>query len=911
MAWYRRTTGSFTLNSTSVTDSGADFVSNVSAGEAILGPDSKVYEVSTIVSSTNLTLASAYQGATATGQTYSVLPSQSYIRDLALQVATLINGYSTVKQEAGAGKFSDGSASAPGIRFTADDNTGLRRTGTDAIALVTGGVDRMTVGSGGAIAIPGTLAVTGAVTGPTAAAATNTTQLATTAHVFAERTNTATLTNKTLTAPTLTTPSLGTPASGTLTNCTGLPVGTGVAGLASGIAAFLAAPTSANLAAAMTNESGSGSLVFSDSPTLNSAIVSLATESLPVTVNNRPAVRPSLNLDFANSQSVDPRITFTRASSATRVNERGLLEVVPAGTPRIDFNPVTLACKGLLLEEARTNSQPFSSDFTNAAWYKMRLSAIHTAVTAPDGTLTADKLVEDASTNTHYLSGQYFSFAALPTVSIYCKAAERSVVNLVVVKDSGVGYASASNFFINLLDGTYTGGTGSSPTVIPVGDGWYRIAITADTAATNYTLRLLLRSGGTPSYAGDGSSGIYIWGGQIEDGQFLTSYQPTTVTHTGRVSTASYYNSAGQIATAASGVARYNYNPSRLSVAATLMVEEARTNLLTYSSHFDNAVWNANLSTITANSLTAPDGTLLADTLTLTGFAGSIYQSVTCLASTAYTGSVYLADGTIPASQMQFAFYDATNGAFIATDVYPTPMEVVGLFRRYAFTITTPAGCTSLRFYPVRSSTLSSGAVYLWGAQLEAGTYPTSYIPTTTAQVTRVADTATSAATTRVVEYATLSGANFSKWFRPDEGSVLVSFDRALAAPSTRAAVSLSINGGTLGNSFTVTAGMGNPAQQRCHVVINNVAVAELAVSSAIVAGQIYEVACAYAANDFSASIDGANVLTDTDCALPQVTQLSLGSSTTPLSVLNGHLQHVMYFPKRLTATELQALSTL
>ena len=71
-----------------------------------------------------------------------------------------------------------------------------------------------------------------------------------------------------LTSPTLTTPILGTPQSGTLTNCTGLPVATGVSGLGTGVATFLVTPTSANLAAAVTSETGSGSLVFATSPTL-------------------------------------------------------------------------------------------------------------------------------------------------------------------------------------------------------------------------------------------------------------------------------------------------------------------------------------------------------------------------------------------------------------------------------------------------------------------------------------------------------------------------------------------------------------------------------------------------------------------------------------------------------------------
>ena len=68
-----------------------------------------------------------------------------------------------------------------------------------------------------------------------------------------------------------------------------------------------------------------------------------------------PAIRPSLDLDFANGQTVDPRITFTRASTATRTNSKGLIEAVASGVPRIDFDPVTGACKGLLIEEQRAN----------------------------------------------------------------------------------------------------------------------------------------------------------------------------------------------------------------------------------------------------------------------------------------------------------------------------------------------------------------------------------------------------------------------------------------------------------------------------------------------------------------------------------------------------------------------------
>jgi hypothetical protein len=85
---------------------------------------------------------------------------------------------------------------------------------------------------------------------------------------FVTATATTTLTNKTLTAPILTTPALGTPASGTLTSCTGLPISTGVSGLGTGAATFLATPSSANFAALLTDETGTGVNVFATSPTL-------------------------------------------------------------------------------------------------------------------------------------------------------------------------------------------------------------------------------------------------------------------------------------------------------------------------------------------------------------------------------------------------------------------------------------------------------------------------------------------------------------------------------------------------------------------------------------------------------------------------------------------------------------------
>lgn len=86
----------------------------------------------------------------------------------------------------------------------------------------------------------------------------------------------------------------------------------------------------------------------------------LVSQNVQIPVNNLPAIRPSLDLDFANSQTVDPRITFARASTATRTNSKGLIESVASGVPRIDFDAVTGACKGLLVEEQRARLNTIS-----------------------------------------------------------------------------------------------------------------------------------------------------------------------------------------------------------------------------------------------------------------------------------------------------------------------------------------------------------------------------------------------------------------------------------------------------------------------------------------------------------------------------------------------------------------------
>ncbi len=233
-----------------------------------------------------------------------------------------------------------------------------------------------------------------------------------------------------------------------------------------------------------------------------------------------PICRPSLDLDFTQ-EVLDPRITFSRGSIGTRVNRNRLIETVSANLPRFDYDPVTGECKGLLIEESRANSLFRSEDFTTT-WGASAVSVSSNVITAPDGNTTADKLVENTSFSSFkFVSQSVGTIVGTYTVSAFFKAGER-FSGYVQLLSSG-GNATA---LFNLRTGTITGGSG---TITPYGNGWYRVSSTATfTSATATVYIVLYNINGITNYTGDGTSGIYVWGAQVEEGAFPTSYIPTT-----------------------------------------------------------------------------------------------------------------------------------------------------------------------------------------------------------------------------------------------------------------------------------------------------------------------------------------------------------------------------------------------
>ena len=246
---------------------------------------------------------------------------------------------------------------------------------------------------------------------------------------------------------------------------------------------------------------------------------------------------PSLDLQFADNKSlVDATtgaslVTFTRASSGTYVGSDGLIKTAATNEARFDHNPTTGESLGLLVEEQRTNLTLRSQEFDNASWSKTRCSVTPNATTAPDGTLTADKLVEDTSVSVSHTireSAAYnFISGTTYTYSVYAKAGERSRLKFQTSTSPSTTWPADAIF--DLVNGVVVSNIYGTASIYAAGNGWYRCIITAAAVSTvSTTVATFLAATSGSSYTGDGTSGFYLWGAQLEAGAFPTSYISTT-----------------------------------------------------------------------------------------------------------------------------------------------------------------------------------------------------------------------------------------------------------------------------------------------------------------------------------------------------------------------------------------------
>ena len=605
---------------------------------------------------------------------------------------------------------------------------------------------------------------------------------------------------------------------------------------------------------------------------------------------NYPAIRPSLLLDFANEQALDPRITFTRSTTGTYYN--GYSSAV--------------AEQNLL-----TYSQAFAPGATSwSAYGGGTVTVTDNVTTAPDGTTTASSLIGGAASGTYktIVSSNSFSASTAITASIYVKANGYNYLVFVAANGNGravIDFATPANNVV--YAGSFT------ITSTPVGSGWYRVTVsfTSGSAAAVWFGSIPTIADPSIAFTSNGTSGIYIWGAQLEQRSSATAYNPTTTT--------AITNYIPVLQTGAINQARFDHDPV-LGTSLGLLIEQQSTNLLTYSSDLTNAIWVKNATTISANSDIAPDGTQTACLVVPSATSNTFYvsNSITKAASaTTYTYSGYsLAYGyNFLLFRIDASGANGITGAFnISTGAVSTTFAIAGTgwtlgnatinavgngWYRWSVSFTT-ASETSVRAITWVSNATGSGfapptytgngfsGLYIWGAQLEALAFSTSYIPTVASQVTRSADS------------ASMTGTNFSSWYNISQGTI---YAEALTKNSTTSGVYTISDGGT-NNRIDLRMNQGSAVNNI--IQVNGTVTANPTSGSASV-NSFVKMCTSYATTSAVETYNGSSVTSVSNTALPVVNQMQIGWISN--SYLNGTIKKLAYYPIAVSSANLIALT--
>jgi hypothetical protein len=341
-----------------------------------------------------------------------------------------------------------------------------------------------------------------------------------------------------------------------------------------------------------------------------------------------------------------------------------------------------------------------------------------------------------------------------------------------------------------------------------------------------------------------------------------------------------------------------------------LLIEEQRTNLALNSGE---VLSGGTGGVVVANQITAPDGSLAdffqEDTSSIEHYAGD--RVVTVTAGTTYTWSFYAKLGltgevrrvcvrTGSQGPASVVFDLETGSSTVISSVVSSGISSAGngWFRCWiVYTATGTGGAVFRQQLAKGTNTVYTGdgtsGLFFWGAQLEVGASPTSYIPTVASQVTRTAD------------IALMTGTNFSSWYNQTEGTFVVTA-RDVSNPL---GVMAATDDGTSANRNSIfLAGATTAVSFRTTVA--SVVVSDIAVGT-IVSGAAFTIAAAYKINDFAATLNGAAVVVDSLGGVPLgQTTLRIGADVANTAFIGGHLQRLTYYNTRLTNAELQTISS-
>lgn len=580
-------------------------------------------------------------------------------------------------------------------------------------------------------------------------------------------------------------------------------------------------------------------------------------------------------------------IAVSRNSVASYFDYDGILKFAPINTPRMEFNPITKQRMGLKVERESTNLILRSEEFDDVMWTSQAqgITVASNSILAPDGTLTADKLNETATTDYHR-RGQNIngSVGSVRRFSIYAKAGERTVAR-------GWSWAGGdtSQQTFNLLTGTVVGTL--NPTMTYIFDGWWRCEF--DVPSAHGQVIFGPSDGvvtGTNMYAGVANSGIYVWGAQLEVGASATSYIRTTT-------------------------AQVTRSADIIEMPTTLVDAYSTTNIALYSEDLTNVVWIKSETTITSNSALAPNATTTAD-LVIPSTNNAIHshkQTINVINNNRYIYSTHVKKNTGSSLvKLSIGFSSVLSGYFnldTATWSNVTPKATVahevladGWYRISISGIATADGnvdFTASQYQAVETTFAGDGTSgnLFWGAQVEVSSYMNTYMGS------------------YVVTTATVASDLFNVgWFNQNEGTIACEFviNDTLSTGEDYTVFSIDDGTTTQQNTYHVKVTPQNIAT--VNVISGNTTVVNES-SGTYTKGSSIRVGFGYKLNDVAVAYNGNAVTTDTTATLPITSQsrIRFGSrGNVGENILkNGYINKFIYYPFKLDNPSIQELSKL
>ena len=351
-----------------------------------------------------------------------------------------------------------------------------------------------------------------------------------------------------------------------------------------------------------------------------------------------------------------------------------------------------------------------------------------------------------------------------------------------------------------------------------------------------------------------------------------------------RASSATVVNKAGLIETVGSGEPRIDFSND---AKGALLLEPQSTNLIPYSEDFSNSSWLKIGGAITSNIGVSPDGGLNADRFYIANALNNtrLYISYTFSSST-YTLSVY-AKNNGSTDSFRFSYYDGVSQEF------SNDFSLTNEWQRFTYTFTAAAGAGAGVVWIATTSSIGVGSeldIQIYGAQLEQGSYPTSYIPTSGSAVTRVADACSQTVPDGVIGQT--------------EGVLYCEVDVKSGYDTNNLMVTLS-NGTNLKQIYI------NRSNGKLEFFVGTNVNEMLYVSPSVLTNGVHKLALAYKQDDFAVAIDGVIAHTDNSGNVPTCSKINVGSHYNGNLPFNDRINDVKLYNTRLTNAELQQLTTI